>query len=91
MAEATVLVCDVCGRPAVATVTIKVGRANWTKDVCQIHLAEITSGARKPRPGRRAGTIAAPGLTASGKRRGRPKGSKNKTSGNGRRRPKTKA
>jgi hypothetical protein len=78
MGERTILVCDVCGRPAVESVTIKVGRSNWTKDLCQVHLNELTSGARKPRPGRRAGTLVAPGVTASGKRRGRPPGSKNK-------------
>jgi hypothetical protein len=95
MGERTILVCDVCGRPAVDSATIKVGRSNWTKDLCQVHLNELTAGARKPRPGRRAGTFAAPAgsLTASGKRRGRPPGSKNKNpSGNGRRRgrpPKT--
>src|SRR3954468_10115949 len=78
MGERTILVCDVCGRPAVESVTIKAGRANWTKDLCQVHLDELTSGARKPRPGRRVGTLATPGVTASGKRRGRPPGSKNK-------------
>jgi hypothetical protein len=93
MGERTILVCDVCGRPAVESVTIKVGRSTWTKDLCQAHLSELTSGARKPRPGRRVGTFAPTGKTASGKRRGRPPGSKNKAaSGNGRRRgrpPKT--
>jgi hypothetical protein len=90
MAESTILICDVDGtRPAVATITIKVGRANWTKDLCQIHLDEALASARKPRPGRRAGTLAAPSTTARGKRRGRPPGSKSKSSGNGRRRPRT--
>ena len=90
MGGKVVLVCDVCGRPAVDSATIKVGRANWTKDLCQVHLNELTAGARKPRPGRRAGTFATPTQTASGKRRGRPPGSKNRNpSGNGRRKPKT--
>ena len=78
MSERTILVCDVCGRPAVATAVIKVGRSNWAKDLCQVHLDEITTGARKPRPGRRAGTFAPSAATGSGKRRGRPPGSKNK-------------
>jgi hypothetical protein len=91
MAESTILICDVDGtRPAVATVTIKVGNTNWTKDLCQTHLGEILVGARKPRPGRRAGAIASPSLTSTGKRRGRPPGSRNKKpSRNGRRRTKT--
>ncbi len=84
MAEAMVLVCDVCGKPAVDTVTISVGRARWQKDLCQAHLAELTSGTRRPRPGRRRGAVV---VAPSPRRRGRPPGSKNKSvSGNGRRR-----
>jgi hypothetical protein len=84
MAEATVLVCDVCGRPARETVTIRIGRANWQKDLCQTHLSELTAGARKPRPGRRRGVVAADSVP---KRRGRPPGSKNKTPAKRRGRP----
>jgi hypothetical protein len=93
MAESTILICDVDrSRPAVASISFKVGRQNWTKDLCRIHLDEILAGARKPRPGRRAGRLATPGFTASGKRRGRPPGSKNRSvSGNGRRKRKTAA
>ena len=71
MGERTILVCDVCGRPAVQTVTVKVGRQNWAKDLCQTHIDEITSGARKPRPGRRRAVVTAD-TTAAPKRRGRP-------------------
>ncbi len=71
MGERTILVCDVCGRPAVQTVTIKVGRQNWTKDLCQTHVDELTSGARRPRPGRRRAVVAAE-AAAPPRRRGRP-------------------
>ncbi len=70
MGERTILVCDVCGKPAVQTVTIKVGRQNWTKDLCLAHVDELTAGARKPRPGRRRGIIDP--TTGAPKRRGRP-------------------
>jgi hypothetical protein len=85
VAEAVVLVCDTCGRPAAETITIKVGRSNWQKDLCDAHVAELVAGARKPRPGRRRATVAA--AAAPAKRRGRPPGSKNRAkSPNGRRR-----
>ncbi len=69
MAERTILVCDVCGRPAVQTVTFKVGRRSLQKDYCEVHLQELSAGARTPRPGRRRGTVVA----SPAKRRGRPK------------------
>jgi hypothetical protein len=72
MGERTILVCDVCGRPAVQSVTIKVGRQNWTKDLCQVHVDELTAGARKPRPGRRRAVVSADGAVTPPKRRGRP-------------------
>jgi hypothetical protein len=52
MAEKTILVCDVCGRPAVETVTIRVQRGNYLKDLCDKHVAALVDGARKPRRGR---------------------------------------
>ena len=52
MAERTIVVCDVCGEPATETVTIKTTRGNFVKDLCARHVTELTSGARKPRPGR---------------------------------------
>ncbi|HEY7399708.1 MAG TPA: hypothetical protein VH989_02300 [Actinomycetota bacterium] len=81
MSEKTILVCDACGRPAAETVTIRVGRGNFVKDLCAMHVSELISGARKPRPGRRKGVVAAaPKKTsarkargATGKRRGRPR------------------
>ncbi len=60
MGERTILVCDVCGEPAAETVTIRVGRRNLVKDLCATHVAELVKGARRPRPGRRKGTVAKP-------------------------------
>jgi hypothetical protein len=68
MAEQTILVCDICGQPAVQTVTFKVGRRNLQKDYCAVHLQELTAGARAPRRGRRPGAVVA----SPTKRRGRP-------------------
>lgn len=56
MAEATVLVCDVCGKPEATTVTIRVGDRNLQKDYCPKHLAELVKGARSPKRGRRRGS-----------------------------------
>ncbi|MET0800181.1 MAG: hypothetical protein ABWZ53_03315 [Actinomycetota bacterium] len=73
MAEKTILVCDVCGRPAAETITIKVSRGNYVKDLCSAHVTELIAKARKPRPGRRKGVVArAPAPDATSKRRGRP-------------------
>jgi len=72
MAEKTIVVCDVCGKPATETVTIKVARGNYAKDLCAAHVTELIAGARRPRPGRprkMAGAAAA----AAPKRRGRPR------------------
>lgn len=52
MAQALVVVCDVCGRPAVETVSLKVAARGYQKDVCQAHLDEMIKGARAPRRGR---------------------------------------
>lgn len=86
MAEKTILVCDSCGRPATETVTIKVERGNFVKDLCSVHVNELVAGARKPRPGRRkavvatSGRAAAPAVrksparkTVGAKKRGRPR------------------
>jgi hypothetical protein len=86
MAERTILVCDVCGAPAVQTVGLRVGGRSMQKDVCREHLEEITKGARPARRGRRRGSTVAAGAAppsrrtrrtakakpATGKRRGRP-------------------
>ena len=52
MAEKTIVVCDVCGKPATEIVTIKTSRGSFVKDLCAQHVTELTAGARKPRPGR---------------------------------------
>jgi hypothetical protein len=79
MAEKTIVVCDVCGKPASETVTIKVARGNYVKDLCATHVTELTAGARRPRPGRPRKLAA--GETAAPKRRGRPRTSTAKRSG----------
>jgi len=72
VAEKTIVVCDVCGKPASETVTIKVARGNYAKDLCATHVTELVAGARRPRPGRpRKMAGAAP--AAAPKRRGRPR------------------
>src|SRR5437588_10737915 len=72
MGEQTILVCDVCGRPAAETVTIRVGNRNYVKDFCSTHLSELTAGARAPRRGRRKGVASAGGAATAPRRRGRP-------------------
>jgi hypothetical protein len=37
MAERVVLVCDVCGRPAEESVTIRIGNRTLVKDLCGTH------------------------------------------------------
>jgi len=39
MGEQTILVCDVCGKPAVETATIRVGTRSYVKDYCSAHLS----------------------------------------------------
>jgi hypothetical protein len=87
MAERTIVVCDVCGKPATETVTIKVARGNFAKDLCATHVAELVAGARRPRPGRPRKMAASDGAAAP-RRRGRPPKSANgrrKKAANGRR------
>jgi topoisomerase IA-like protein len=80
MAEKTILVCDACGKPAAETVTIKVERGNFVKDLCATHVNELVAGARKPRPGRRKGsTSAAAARTSSGRKTGARKTAARKT------------
>jgi len=80
MAEKTILVCDVCGKPAAETVTIRVARGNYAKDLCATHVSELVAGARKPRPGRPRAVVASAPKKATAtrkptkaKRRGRPR------------------
>lgn len=70
MAERTIVVCDVCGKPATETVTIKVARGNYAKDLCAAHVTELVAGARRPRPGRPR-KMAGETSAATPKRRGR--------------------
>lgn len=72
MAERTIVVCDVCGKPATETVTIKVARGNYAKDLCAAHVTELVAGARRPRPGRPR-KMASATSAATPKRRGRPR------------------
>lgn len=72
MAERTIVVCDVCGKPASETVTIKVARGNYAKDLCTAHVTELVAGARRPRPGRPR-KMAGETSVATPKRRGRPR------------------
>jgi hypothetical protein len=87
MSEKTILVCDVCGKPASETVTIKVARGNFVKDMCGTHVNELVGGARKPRRGRPRAVVAGSApkkaaarkatssrkATSAPKRRGRPR------------------
>jgi hypothetical protein len=72
MAERTIVVCDVCGKPATETVTIKVARGNFAKDLCANHVTELIAGARRPRPGRPR-KMAGSAPTTAPTRRGRPR------------------
>lgn len=76
MGEALVLVCDRCGQPAVETVSFRAAGNNLVIDLCEPHLDELVAGARVPKRGRKPTTVR---IAAQPKRRGRPPGSKNKT------------
>jgi hypothetical protein len=56
MAERTILVCDVCGAPAVESVRMTVRSRSLQKDLCEAHLAEVMAGAHPLKRGRRAGS-----------------------------------
>jgi hypothetical protein len=73
MAERTIVVCDVCGKPATETVTIKVARGNFAKDLCATHVTELVAGARRPRPGRPRKMAGSAQAAETPKRRGRPR------------------
>ncbi len=97
--EAITLICDVCGKPAVETVTIKVGNKNHLKDFCSRHLSELLQNARTPKRGRPrvaasgSRTPRAPSTSIGRKRRGavkttrKARGAKVTTSGARRGRP----
>lgn len=73
MGEKTILVCDICGQPATETVGIRVGRRSLVKDLCDTHLAELTVGARRARPGRRRAAVVAGAKKTTVRRVGRPR------------------
>jgi len=52
VAEKTILVCDVCGQPAIETVSIKFGNQSLVKDLCDQHVKALSEGARPARRGR---------------------------------------
>ena len=68
MAEQVILACDTCGRPAKDNVKFKVGSRNFERDYCEVHLRELTDGARAPKRGRKRAVV----VVAPAKRRGRP-------------------
>jgi hypothetical protein len=70
VAEATVIVCDVCGRTPADTIRITARGRNYTKDLCATHLSELIGGARAPRRGRPP--KAASAAPSAPRRRGRP-------------------
>jgi len=73
MAERVMIVCDVCGAAPAETVGIRYKDRNLQKDLCAVHIDELTRGARAPRRGRpRSATVTAP-TTATPRRRGRPR------------------
>jgi len=69
MAQAIMLVCDVCGKPEATTVTIRVNERNLQKDFCAKHLAELVQGARAPKRGRRPGSVNAPARKGAARKR----------------------
>ena len=73
MAERPIVVCDVCGKPATETVTIKIARGNFAKDLCATHVTELVAGARRPRPGRPRKMAGSAEAASAPKRRGRPR------------------
>ena len=68
MAEQTVIVCDVCAKPAVERITFKARGRSLQKDLCEEHLTDLTKGARPAKRGRRPalGPSAAPALRPGG-------------------------
>jgi len=73
MGEKTILVCDTCGKPAAETVTIRLARGNYVKDLCGTHVNALIAGARKPRPGRPRAVAGGAASADPPKKRGRPR------------------
>lgn len=91
--EAITLVCDVCGKPAAQTVTIKAGARNRLKDLCAPHLGELLEHSRAPRRGRpkvvASGASKRGASAASNGRRKRTGGKKTTRKARGAKSPKT--
>lgn len=66
MAEAVMVVCDDCGKPAVETVGIKINGSSRQKDVCAAHLAALKNTSRPATRGRprKKGTVTGPARKA---------------------------
>jgi hypothetical protein len=79
MAQQTIKVCDVCGSPAVETVGLKVRGRSLRKDLCSVHLRELTAGARAPKRGRPARSKAAASASSPLRARSTPKEATSKT------------
>jgi hypothetical protein len=65
VAEQLILVCDVCGKPAAETVTIRAGGKSLLKDLCPDHVTELLNGTRAAKRGRPRSTAPAPSRKAS--------------------------
>jgi hypothetical protein len=71
MAEQVMIVCDVCGAPATASVNMQVHGGGtrdgqrFAKDLCNTHLNDLVTNTRKPRRGRRRATVATAAAPAS--------------------------
>lgn len=53
MANAMMVVCDVCGKPATQTVKIQIDARRVEKDLCKKHLDELKEGTRALKRGRK--------------------------------------
>jgi hypothetical protein len=60
MAERTVVVCDICGKPAEQSVTFRVGTRSLSQDLCHTHLQELVRQSHAPKRGRRPGALSVP-------------------------------
>lgn len=57
MAEAVMLICDVCGKPATSQATIRMNGRNFVKDFCDGDAAALVRNARAPKRGRRPKSV----------------------------------
>ena len=48
MSERMVVVCDVCGEPAAESVRIRLDARTLEKDLCAVHLDELTQAPDRP-------------------------------------------